>query len=44
MVLFAIGIELPDDLRFKAFMTPIRANIVGPPDVAMSYPLPFPAL
>jgi hypothetical protein len=35
MMLFAIGIKNPSTWRFKAIMTPMRANIVGPPEVAL---------
>jgi len=35
MRLLLLGIELPNvTARFKAWITPILANIVGPPDVA----------
>jgi hypothetical protein len=34
MCVLAIGIEHAIDVRFSARMTPIRANIVGPPSVA----------
>jgi hypothetical protein len=31
MVVLAIGLKTRSTLRFRARMTPIRANIVGPP-------------
>ena len=35
MMTFALGIKDPFDVTFNARMTPIRANIVGPPFFAM---------
>jgi hypothetical protein len=36
MRVFAVWVELATTCRFSARMTPIRANITGPPDVATS--------
>jgi hypothetical protein len=34
MMIFAVRIELALDVAVQSLMTPIRANIVGPPSVA----------